>query len=262
MPMIRDYRLNDSAAAERFVSMPLEEFGYIVDVVPGAWAEMEQTQAWQSMAFIRFSLLEYMSAAYALRDTKIFQNACDVFLDHRLAKSRFMVPTRAQIAPDLALAVSRARMVEARDTCALVLSRSDLAEDESAAAFCADILAALIDLDYHRAEKSATRLVRQCEAKRFSKFECTLFAHWARTAAMVARRDDSVLNKQFQSIADVRRVHIDRELARWKSGQPSQLDATDFWDWLTTALASIARSFGYSFETNEFADNKWTREAN
>ena len=104
--------------------------------------------------------------------------------------------------------------------------------------------------------------MEQCEAKRFSKFECTLFAHWARTAAMVARRDDSVLNKQFQSIADVRRVHIDRELARWKSGQPSQLDATDFWDWLTTALASIARSFGYSFETNEFADNNWTREAN
>jgi hypothetical protein len=83
---------------------------------------------------------------------------------------------------------------QGRQKCA----RSDLADDESAAAFCADILAALIDLDYHRAEKSATRLVRQCEAKLFSKFECTLFAHWARTAAMVARRDDSVLNKQFQ----------------------------------------------------------------
>jgi hypothetical protein len=242
--------------------MPLEEFDYIVDVVPGAWAEMEQTGAWQRMAIVRVHLLEYMSAAYALRDAKIFQNACDAFLDYRFAKSRVMVPTRAQIAPDLALAVSRGRMDETRDTCAMVLSRSDLADDEPAAAFCADILAALIDLDYHRAEESSTRLVQQCEAKKFSKFESSLFGHWARTAAMIARRDDSVLNKQFENIADVRRVHIDRGLVRWKSGQPSQLDATDFWDWLTTALASIAQSFGYRFETNEFADYNWTQELN
>jgi hypothetical protein len=143
-----------------------------------------------------------------------------------------------------------------------VLSRHDLGDDEPAAAFCAYILAALLDLDYHRAEKSSTRLVQQCEAKKFSKFESTLFGHWARAAAMIARCDNSVLNKQFQNIADVRRVHIDRGLARWKSGQPSELDGTDFWDWLTTALASIAQSFGYRFETNEFADHIWTRELN
>lgn len=60
--------------------MALKRFDYIVGVVPGAWAEMEQTQAWQRMASVRASLLQYMSAAYALRDTKIFQNACDTFL--------------------------------------------------------------------------------------------------------------------------------------------------------------------------------------
>jgi hypothetical protein len=266
MPLIRDYGLNDSAAAEKFVSMALEEFDYIVDVLPGAWAEMEQNRASQRMASVRVSLLEYMSAAYAMQDIKIFQKTCDAFLAHGLTRSRAVVPTRAQLATDLALAISRGHMREARDTCARVLSGPKLADEESAAALCAYALAALVDLDYRRAEISATLLIQQCEAKKFSKFESTLHAHWAHAAEMIARRDDSMLDLHFQNIADTRRLHIDRELARWNKGQPTELSATDFWDWSSTALASIAQSFGYRFNTDggrkfEFADNNWTEQA-
>lgn len=264
MSLIRDYGLKDPGAAEDFVMSAFKRLDYVVALLPGAWAEMERRRTWPRIASVRVSLLEYASAAYALQENATFGRTCDGLLTYSPAKSVIMSPAPAQLLPDIAVAVSRDEAREAREVAARILRGPGPGDGEPADAACALIIAALTDLDYGRAEEISTGLALRCRAKEFRRSESAVLAPWAEAAAALARRDATVPVLHFRAIAEARRSYIDRELARWGKGQPTELSPVDFWDWATTALAGIAQSFGYDLHASEdmswaaFADSLWT----
>lgn len=264
MSLMRDYGLKDPRAAEEFLVAAFKRLDYVVALLPGAWAEMERRRTWLRIASVRVSLLEYASAAYALREDAAFGRACDALLAYSPAKSVVMSPSPAQVFPDLAVAVSRNKVHEAREVATKVLLLPGHGDEEPADAACALVLAALTDLDYGRAEDAAAGLARRCRSKELRKSESAILAPWAEAAAALARHDATAPAPHFRAIAIARQSYINRELARWNKGQPTELSSVDFWDWATTALAEIARSFGYDLREDEdtswaaFADSLWT----
>ena len=214
---------------------------YVVALLPGAWAEIKRRRIWLRMASVRVSLLEYVSAAYARQDSVAFRQACDALVAYSPAGSAVMNPVAAK-----------------------VLSGPASGDAGPAGASCALVLAALTDLDYGRAEGAANELARRCRAKEFRRLESAVLEPWAEAAAALVRRESTAPAPHFRAIATAPRSYMDRELERWDKGQPTELSSVDFWDWATTALSGIARSFGYGSLEDEdtswvaFADEPWT----
>jgi hypothetical protein len=271
----REYSLKDPAAADDFMSNAGARYDGVFEQVPGAWSALENGGTTLRLQAVRLSLLQCLSASYAAKDATTFRQASDVFLTHSLAKSAALKPAPGLLAPDLAIAISRGANETAGNVAAKVLTTFDifgsaLENQPLPQTLCAYTLAALLDLDYRRAEASAKRLAAKCDAAAFTEFDNTVFAHWADAAARIARRDEGGLDEDILAIATARVNHIDHEIDKWHNGQPAEVSPIDFWDWNTTALVSLGRNFGTSFDalaevTSEttpvpdFFDNEWTR---
>jgi hypothetical protein len=268
----RNYGLKDPAAAEDFMSNAAARYDSVFEHVSGAWSALENGGTTLRIQAVRLSLLQCLSASYAARDAATFRQASDVFLTHSLAKSAALKPTPGLLSPDLAIAISRGASETAGNVAAKVLAAFDIFDSPPEnqplpQTLCAYTLAALLDLDYRRAEASAKRFAAKCEAAAFTEFDSSVFGPWAHAAARIARRDDAGLDETIRAITTARLNHIDRELDRWRSGQPADVSPIDFWDWNTTALVSLGRSFGMSFgtldrpsgETAACFDSEWTR---
>jgi len=246
MPMkVRQYGLRDMQALQSFTEMSFTDSNYIVDLVPGAWDDMERLQSFNEFAVARFTLLEYISAAYALGEFAAYQHACGILLKHSLHQSRTITPPRDQFSVDLAVAISRNEINVARDIATVVLPGPELSEEDNEETIAAFILAALLDLDYAGALKASDLLFGLCSAKKFSKHDCAIFSHWARAASALARRDENAFVQPLAQLTELHRQYAEKELGRWQRGLATELSSIHLWDWLTTALVGMAASFGY-----------------
>lgn len=266
MPLIRNYGLKDPNAAAEFIAMTFDELDDVIDLVPGAWKEMECLRTEGRMISVRGYLMEYMAAAYARQDDEVFGRGCDTFVTYNMAKTSVVPPAAAWLSVDLAVAISRGDALASREVAAAILAASAPQNSEPAEieARSAVVLASLVDLDYRRAEAAAALLKERCGSRDMDRLTSMIYEPWADAALGIARREFAPVVPAFQNIAHVQRMYIGRELSRWSRDQHTELSPADFWDWTTTALAGIGRDFGYNLSSGDtswiaFADAEWTR---
>ena len=238
MIVLQPYALPDPGIAVEFLQQTMEGRERLFVQIVGASKEMRTSQNGARYLYARFSLLEYMSAAYALKNRETFDASADILVAQPLPDEfEWFRPTAAQRGDDLAVAISCRRSERSRDIAKQILRGEAGPAPED---LQAHILARLTDLDYGTVARLVARLRDAISAAGLRKHDVLLLSAWANAAEHVATRSDEGLSAELQKIMQLRSVHVAKLLTRWHKGQNVDLTAIDFWDRHTTALIVLA----------------------
>ena len=257
---LQSYALPDPGIAVEFLRQTMEGRERLFVQIVAASKEMRISQNAARYLYARFSLLEYMSAAYALKDRETFDAAADILVAQPLPDEvDWFRPTAAQRGDDLAVALSCRRSGRARDIARQILRGEAGGAPED---LQAHVLALLADFDYGRVAGMAARLRDAIATSDLPRHDVLLLSAWANAAEHVAMRSDAGLSAELQKIMQLRSDQIAKSLARWHKGQNVDLTAIDFWDRHTTALTVLAASVDCGTDLTSadmpFADWRWT----
>ena len=260
MIILQPYAFPDPGIAVEFLQQTMEGRERLFVQIVAASKEMRLSQNAARYLYARFSLLEYMSAAYALKDRETFDAAADILVAQSLPDEvDWLRPTAAQRGDDLAVALSCRRSGRAGDIARQILRGEAGRAPED---LQAQVLALLADLDYGRVAGMAARLRDAIATSDLPKHDVMLLSAWANAAEHVAMRSDAGLSAELQKITQLRSDQIVKLLARWHKGQNVDLTAIDFWDLHTTALTVLAASVDCGTDLTSadmpYADWRWT----
>lgn len=262
MLKIQPYPIRDPGSAVQFLEQCLEGGERLPAQATAAEKEMLVTGEASRFLFVRYGLLEYMSAAYGAACHAAFEGAVACMMAHPLLElpGRFQ-PTAAQLGFDLAVALS-CRRHERASTLATQILRGPVSAD-APEDWRAQVLAALLDLDYERAANGINRMREATKAANLARHDALVLSLWIKIADCVAARTDLALSVSLDELSRQRGAYLDKMLARWSKGQNTELSPLDFWDCHTTGLMVIAASYGLTQEAEgmPFANWRWTETA-
>ena len=264
MNVPRQYNVKNKDLFAKVLSSGFERGERRLELISHAWEDLEKLGKSHRLLSIRIGILDYMSAAYAYQEKKVFSEACRTFLKFSIARSLSYSLTNAQLEDDLSIAISLGLLEDAR-----IIAKKAL-NTPSNEAFPQDfstlILASLFDLNYTFAMELSEKLMAACEGKEFSKLDCSRYFIWGQAAEALARRGKPDFISYLENIEQNHYRYISKELKKLDTDRPSDLMPLDFWDRETTALISLASDFGVidtsdSIASSPLFDSGWTREA-
>jgi hypothetical protein len=263
MSVMHSYNASDMESAGEFVALTMDEYTYLLALVPGAWSEARQTGDVTRFLSIRYSLTEYICAAYASANAGIFLDASNALLAHPLSACGVAF-VRKQLGFDLALAISCGKGEQARELARTILLASPSSDQTDTDEHYAHIAALLVDMQFFAAQEAALTLATLAQKKSWPRKDCLDNLAWTAMVRGLVTRDAATFADAVHTISAARRSMLQRLLSRWRNGQNVELSVTDFWDWKTTSLLALASDFGMDCsmidaEAMIFCDAAWTR---
>ena len=266
MSLIQAFGLDDMASASAFVAFGDQEQAeavHYLSLIPQAIQELKKNPRSHQLLAIRCDTLLCLAKAYATQNRASFTTLAQGLLAHPLSLARKFQPNRSLLLYDLALAIGTKRNAVAKNLAAAIFAIPETPGRALADDIYADILARLFDLQFDAAAEANQRLHQMAKAKQLTRREAEYALNWFNMASSLLARDGNSLVRAAQEITANQRSHVNPLLGRWAGGQHTELIEFDFWDMKTTALLSIADSFGLWPADIEpasiaFANWRWT----
>jgi hypothetical protein len=215
---------------------------------------------------LRTAIIQYLGAAYFLRDRDHFRAAANAFTSHSDTFVSALAPEPALLEVDLCLALlggpakTRRALVRAAWEGAGKIDRTD------SRGRIVVILSSLADLNREAAEAEMEHLGRLCEQQAFDLQETRYLQTWLQAAGLVASGASQGIARMLGVLDRECATKMEKEADRLLRGGSSPITAASFVDLPTAALAALAAAMlppadRPSSVEGGVADYRWIAEA-
>lgn len=215
---------------------------------------------------LRSGLVQYLGAAYFLRDSVRFRAAAAAFTSHSVALAETFAPEPFVLLPDLCLALIGGPPKTRRVLIQTVWKQSASIRPADDAGQLAHILSSLADLNRQAAADGVDALRVACREREFDRRRTRYLLTWALAARRVNTGATERLARAIHMLDRRNAALVGHEVARLAGGGSSAITAAAFLDLPAAALgalgaATLAPSQRQASEASSYADYVWISEA-